>query len=232
MNKMKYFLLLAVCTIAMGGMTSCLGSNDDESFDSRLTEEELSAYLTKLSGQYSGKLMFYYRGLNKAGTRDSMMLDSIENIRWVISRDSTIVIDNFPERVYNNAITGNADFRKILENAPEKQLVCHYSPYKGLTPNKIVDYGFFSLPNGTLKNNAMYTKTQITGEDNKQYEVEYGYVTYFTDGYYAYQANGYLSATYDIDFMLVMKDIQCPGVQGFTTEVFPILLKGAKIYTE
>ena len=228
---MKHLLLLAVCAMAMGGMTSCLGSDDDEGFDSRFTQEELNTYLAKLSGTYSGKLMFYYRGLNAEGTSDSLMLDSIENIKWTINRDSTIVIENFPDSIYNNAITGNSDFRKILANAPEKQLVCRYSPYKGLTQANTVDYGFFVLPDGTTKNNAVYTKTQIQGEDGKLYEVEYGYVTYFVSGYYAYQANGYLSATGDLNFMILMKDIQCPGTQGFMTEGYPVLLKGTKTST-
>ena len=230
MNKMKHLLLSAICAIAMGSMTSCLGSDDDD-FDSTFTAEELSTYLTRLSGTYSGKLMFYHRGLNKAGTRDSMMLDSIENVRWTVRRDSTITIDNFPDSIYNNAITGNADFRKILAAAPTKQLTCRFSPYKGRTQSNTVDYGFFVLPDGTVKNNAMYVKNQIEGEDgSKQYEVEYGYVTYYSDGYYSYyQANGYLSPTYNLDFMLIMSDIKCAGTSGFTTEGFPVLLKGLKM---
>ena len=225
---MKHVLLFAVCAIAMGGMTSCLGSDDDEGFDSRFTQEELNTYLTKLSGTYHGKLMFNYRGHTKGGLRDSLILDSIENISWTVNRDSTIVIENFPDSIYNNAITGNSDFRKILANAPERRLSCRYSPYKGLNQFNIVDYGFFVLPDGTTKNNAVYTKTQIPGEDGKQYEVEYGYVTYFINDYYAYQANGYLSTTGNLNFMILMKDIQCPSTQSFTTEGYPVLLKGTK----
>lgn len=230
MNKKKYLLSLVLCTMMTGFTTSCLGS-DDESVDNSFTEEELSTYLTKLSGTYSGKLMFYHRGLNKAGQRDSMMLDSIENLRWTINRDSTIVIDNFPDSIYNNAITGNSDFRKILANAPERQLTCHYSPYKGRTQSNTVDYGFFVLPDGTVKNNAMYVKSLITEEGtDKQHEVEFGYVSYYNDGYYTYyQATGYLSSTYNINFMLIMSNIQCAGVPSFTTEGYPILLKGSKM---
>ena len=236
MNKMKCLLLLALCAMATGSMTSCLNS-DDDGFDSRFTEEELSTYLTRLSGIYVGKLMFYHNGQNKAGTRDSMMLDSIENVRWRIARDSTIVIDNFPDSIYNNAITGNSDFRKILVNAPEKMLKCKYTPYKGLTQNNTVAYGFWVLPDGTVKNNAngnaMYTTTQITEEDDKQYDVEYGYVTNapsYIEGFYSYyQATGYLSATNNINFLLIMADIKCPGTQSFTTETYLVLLKGRKL---
>ena len=229
MNNMKCLLLSALCTMATGVMTSCL-SSDDDGFDSRFTEEELNTYLTSLKGTYGGKLMFYHRGQNKAGTKDSLMLDSIENVRWTITRDSTIVIDNFPDSIYNNAVTGNSDFRKVLANAPERQLKCTYSPYKGLTQSSTVAYGFWVLPEGTVKNNVMYTTTQITEEDGKQYDVEYGYVTYYTNNYYVYQANGYLSPlTNNIDFMLIMTDIKCPGTQSFTTEAYPILLKGTKM---
>lgn len=228
MNKMKYLLLLAVCAMTTGFMTSCLNSNSD-SFNNTFTEEELNAYLTKLQGTYSGKLMFYHRGKNQAG-KDSMMLDSIEGMRWVIRKDSTITIDNFPDSIYNNAITRNDDFRKVLASAPERQLVCNFGPFKGLTQNNTVDYGFFVLPDGTTKDNAAFVKNQITDENGKQYDVEYGYVTFYNDNYYTYyQADGYLSSTYNISFMLILKDIKCPSTQ-FTTEVYPILFKGIKSY--
>ena len=233
---MKYLLLLALCTMATGFMTSCLNS-DDNGFDSKFTEEELSEYLTRLNGTYSGKLMFYHRGTNKAGTQDSMLLDSIEYVRWTIRRDSTIVIDDFPDSIYNNAITGNSDFRAVLAEAPARQLKCTYAPYKGLTQDNVVDYGFYVLPEGTVKNvessngsiggSAMYNETQIT-DGNKTYNVEYGYVTYAIDGYYSYQANGYLKKNNDLDFMLIMKDVKCQDTQSFTTTLYPILLKGTK----
>ena len=231
MKKMKYLLLLAACTVATGSMTSCLNS-DDNDFDSSFTEEELNTYLTKLSGTYLGKLMFYHRGQTKNGLRDSMMLDSIENVTWMIRRDSTIVIDNFPDSIYNNAVTGNSDFRKVLAGAPSQTITCRYSPYKGRTQSNTVDYGFIALPDGTVKNNAVYVENKFTDEDNtREYNVEYGYVTYYSNGYNTYyQSNGYLSSTYNIDFMLIMKDVQCAGVQSFTTEVYPILLKGVKMW--
>lgn len=229
MNKMKYLLLLAVCVMATSFMTSCL-SSDGESFDSRLTQEELSKYLTRLEGRYSGKLMFYHRGRNKAGTQDSMMLDSIENMRWTIKRDSTIIIEDFPDSIYNNAITGNSDFRKILTNAPERQeLKCYYSPFKFKTGSTI-DYAFFVLPDGTNKSSAVYTQSQIEDEDGKQYDVEYGYVTYCNDNYYYYQADGYLSPTGSISMYLIMNDVKCQGMQGFQTKVYQVLLKGMKWY--
>ena len=230
MNKMKYLLLMAACVMATSFMTSCLNS-DGESFDSRFTEEELNTYLTRLQGTYSGKLMFQYRGRNKADTSDSLMLDSIEGMRWVIRKDSTITIDNFPENIYNNAITGNSDFRNILSKAQERTLVCNFAPYKGLTQNNVIDYGFFVLPDGDNKNNkAVYTKSQIIDEEGKEYNVEYGYVTYYRDEYFYYQADGYLSSTGNMSFMLIMTDIQCPGTQSFTTNIYPILLKGTKLY--
>lgn len=232
MNKMKYLLLLAVCAMATGFMTSCL-SSDDSSFNSKFTEEELNKYLGRLEGTYRGKLMFYERGLDKNG-KDSMMLDSIESMTWTVTRDSTITILSFPESIYNNAIkstgTQAADFRKVLENAPEKDLVCNYAPYKGLTQNNTVDYGFFVLPQGTATSSAVYTKTQITDNADKQYNIEYGYTTYVNDNYLYYQADGYLAATGYMSFMLIMKDVKCTEVSGFTTEVYPILLKGSKLY--
>lgn len=229
MNKMKYLLLLAVCAMATGFMTSCLGS-DGESFDSRLTEEELSTYLRNLKGEYSGKLMFYHRGQNKAGTQDSMMLDSIKNMRWTINPDSTIIIKNFPDSIYNNAITRNADFRKVLAKAPKREnLKCYYSPFRFKTQNGTIDYAFYVLPDGTNKYNAVYTQSQITDDDNKQYDVEYGYVTYCYDERYIYQADGYLSKTGDMSFYIVMNDIKCSGVV-FDKTVYQILLKGEKLY--
>lgn len=228
---MKYLLLFAVCAMATGFMTSCLGS-DGESFDSRLTEEELSTYLRNLKGEYSGKLMFFHRGQNKAGTQDSMMLDSIKNMRWTINPDSTIIIKNFPDSIYNNAITRNADFRKVLAKAPKREnLKCYYSPFRFKTQNGTIDYAFYILPDGTQGTNAVYTQSQITDDDNdKQYNVEYGYTTYCNDGYYYYQADGYQSKTGDINFYLIMRDIKCSGVSGFQTNVYQILLKGEKLY--
>lgn len=232
MNKMKCFLLLAVCAVATGFMSSCL-SSDDDGFDSTFTQEELSMYLNRLSGEYNGKLMFYHRGQNKAGTRDSTVLDSIENVRWTIGRDSTIIIENFPDSIYNNAITGNSDFRNVLANAQARQLKCNYAPYKARSQSGDAAYGFFVLPEGEIKNNACYTTNQITIEDDKQYDVEYGYVTNapsYIEGFYSYyQATGYLSATNNINFLLIMADIKCPGTQSFTTETYLVLLKGRKL---
>ena len=229
MKKMKSLLLLALCTMATGFMSSCLGS-DDDGFDNRFTEEELSTYLNRLNGEYSGKVLFYYRGRNKVDTRDSMMLDSIENMRWTINRDSTIIIKNFPDNIYHNAITGNSDFRNVLASAPARELKCSYAPYKARTQSGAADYGFLVLPDGTVKDNARYTTNQIETADGKKYDVEYGYVTYHSDGYYSYyQANGYLTTTNAIDFMLIMTDIQCPGTQSFRTEAYPVLLKGRKM---
>ena len=226
---MKCLLLLAACAVATGVMTSCLNSDDDE-FDSKLTAEELSTYLTRLNGTYSGKLLYYRRGLDR-NERDSMILDSVDHVSWAIRRDSTIIINDFPDSIYNNAITGNADLRKVLATAPSKTLTCTYTPYKGRTQDNTVDYGFYVIPKGTIKSNymssAMYTETQITDEDGKQYEVNYGYV-YIDENRY-YQANGYLSSSNYMDFMLVMTDIKCPG-EYFMTQVFPVLLKGQKMY--
>lgn len=228
MNKMKYLLLLAICAIATGTMTSCLDS-DDNSADYTFTQEELTTYLTRLSGTYQGKLMYYQRGRNKANTQDSLQLDSIENISWRINRDSTMTIVNFPDSIYNNAITGNSDFRKVLAQAPSKTMTCRYAPYKYRTMNNTIDYGFYTLPDGKAETTSIYTENKFT-VDGKEYNVNYGYGSsgYFANSYYT--SSGYQYSNGYIEIIYVINDIKCTDAQSFTTNTMPIALKGNKLY--
>lgn len=225
MNKMKYLLLLAICAIATGTMTSCLDSEDDSS-DYTFTPEELSAYLTRISGTYQGKLMYYrYCGQNKAG-EDSLKLDSIENMSWRINRDSTIVIANFPDSIYHNSIRGNVDFRKVLSKAPSQKLECTYAPYKGKTQNGAIDYWFQTLPDGKTENNRRYVENKYS-VDGKEYSVNYGYV--LQD--YNYASTGYMNNSGYMEILYIMNDIKCSEAESFTVpQSMYVLLKGNKLY--
>lgn len=228
MNKMKYLLLLAICAIATGTMTSCLDS-DDNSGDYTFTQEELNTYLTRLSGTYQGKLKYFrYCGRNKANTKDSLSLDSIMNIIWRVNRDSTITIANFPDSIYNNSIKGNADFRKILAKAPAQQtLKCLYSPYKGYNGGTI-DYGFYTLPAGKAENNHIYIENKYP-VDGKEYTIRYGY-TMQSSYFGRLLSSGYADKKGNMEILYIMDDVKCLGESGFTMLPMRILLTGNKIY--
>lgn len=231
MKKMKYLLLVAVCLIATNVMTSCLNDGDD--FDYSMTQEEVNAYLTRLSGTYTGKMYFVYRGRNKAGTADSAIVDSIQNMTWRFNRDSTMTIANFPDSVYNNAIKGNNDVRKILKQASKRQLNCYYAPYKGKDMTGAADYGFYIIAKSDTEgsnNNYVYTKSEITA-DGKSYTAKYGYTSYIADGYTRIDATGYQSKDgKNIEFSLLVGKVECNNVESFTSEGYRVRFVGEKLY--
>lgn len=228
---MKNLLLLVMCLIATSAVTSCLDSDGDD-FNYKMTPEEESAYLTRLSGTYSGKLLFMRRGRNKAGTQDSMIRDSIKNMSWSIHRDSTITIANFPDSIFNNMVTGNNDVRKILKQAPNRTLSCYYAPYKGKDQTGAADYGFSVIAKPDSKETGdtyAYTQSKFT-VDGTEYTARYGFASYIQDGYYRTEALGYLSKSGDLDFYLLVGKVECNNVQSFTSNSYAIMFSGHRMY--
>lgn len=233
MNKMKNLLLVAMCMIATSAVTSCLDS-DGDSKDYTMTAEEETAYLTRLSGTYSGKMLFYHRGRNKAGTQDSMIRDSVMNMTWRINRDSTASVINFPDSIFNNAVKGNTDVRKILKKAPIRPtLSLIFAPYKYYDRTGAADYGFYILPKADVdEKNTQYAYTQSKFTvDNKDYTAKYGYASYLSDGYYRYEAVGYQSKNGAIEFQLLVGKVECNNVESFTNDpVYLVYFTGNKLY--
>lgn len=224
MNKMKNLLLVAMCLIATSAVTSCLNS-DDDSLDPRLTAEEETAYLYRLSGTYTGKMFYTHNGRTKDGTKDSTYRDSIKNICWVINSDSTIIIKDFPDSIYNNAIRNNADLRKIMEKAPKRDLKCTFAPYR-YNSNGVIDYAFQLLPKteSTESSQYAYTKNEFMVDDTK-YTMQYGYAIY----YGGVSSMGYQPKTgYTIEFQLLLADIKCTPSQQLTIAPDWIYFKGSK----
>lgn len=230
MKKMKTLLLAAICLVATNVMTSCLNDSGDD-FDYTMTPEEETAYLTRLSGNYTGKMYFAYRGRNKAGTADSAIVDSIP-MAWRFNRDSTMTIANFPDSVYNNMVKGNTDVRKILKHAPNRQLTCYYAPYKGKGLDGAADYGFYIIAKRDVDDsNTNYAYTQsVFSVDGKEYTAKYGYVSYLIDGYARIEAAGYQSRDGKIEFSLLIGKLECNNVESFTSEAYRVRFVGEKLY--
>lgn len=233
MNKMKNLLLAAICLIATSTVTSCLDS-DGDSKDYTMTPEETATYLTRLSGTYTGKMLFHYRGRKKYVQQDSMMRDSIMNMTWRINRDSTITIANFPDSIFNNAITGNNDLRNILKKAPTRPtLNCIFAPYKFYNNAGTADYAFQILPKAEVdEKNTQYAYTQSQfSVDNKDYTAKYGYALNLYDGYYQYQSYGYQTKNGEIEIVLCVGDVKCTNTSGgHTTVPYQVLFSGIKMY--
>lgn len=233
MNKMKNLLLAAMCLIATSAVTSCL-DNDGDSKDYTMTPEETAAYLTRLSGTYTGKMLFRHRGRTKDNKQDSLILDSIMNMAWRINRDSTMAIANFPDSIFNNAVTGNNDMRNILKQAPNRPtLNCRFAPYKFYNNSGAADYAFQFLPNSEVdeKNTQyVYTQSKFT-VDGKDYTAQYGYALNLYDSYYQYTSYGYQAKNGEIEFMLLVGDVKCTNTSGgHTTVPYQVLFSGVKLY--
>lgn len=231
MKKMKTLLLVAICLVATNMMTSCLNDSGDD-FDYKMTPEEETAYLTRLSGTYTGKMYFAYRGRNKAGTADSAIVDSIQGMMWRFNRDSTMTISNFPDSVFNNTIRGNNDVRKILKQAPNRPVqTCYFAPYKGKDMNGLADYGFYIIAKPDVDDKGTYAYTQsIFSVDGKEYTAKYGYTSYIADGYSRIDAAGYQSKDGKIEFSLLVGKVECNNVESFTSEAYSLRFVGEKMY--
>lgn len=230
MNKMKYLLLIVICTIVAGTVTSCLSNDDNNYVDNRMTQEEWNIYKMRIVGQYYGKLKYIRQCRTYDNKKDSTKVDSIQQIHWSVNADSTITITNFPDSIYNQSITGNSDFQKVLAKAPTQPLKCLYLPYKGTTATGTTDYGFYIVADGKWENPYYYVERKFS-VDEKTYTVNYGYVesAYDASGYIC-TSTGYVDKNGNANIMLMMKHIKCNDVPSFTSNLSLIKLEGQKIY--
>ena len=225
MKTIKNLMLAAICLIATNAMTSCLNS-DDDSIDPTLTEEEQTAYLTRLCGTYTGEMTYTCTIPAEDGKQLKTFRNTIKDMVWRVNSDKTITVTNFPDSIYNNAIRGNANLEKIMENAPEKDLKCEFAPYKYKNDKGTIDYAFQLLPKteSTESSQYAYTKNEFMVDDAK-YTMQFGYALYYGGA----SSMGYQSKTdYTMEFQLVLADIKCTPVQQFQTVPDLIYFKGSK----
>lgn len=227
MKTIKNLMLAAICLIATSAMTSCLNS-DDDSIDPTLTEEEQTAYLTRLCGTYTGEMTYTCTDPTELGKEVKTYSNTIKNMRWVVNSDKTITIYDFPDSIYNNSIIYNEELRhKVKDNAPAKDLKCEYATYR-YNDNGTIKYAFQLLPKKEVENPQFaYTKSAFT-VDGTDYAMQFGYVLYYGNA----QSFGLIEQkTGELQFQLILADIQCtpkPEKQ-FKTMPNGIVFKGHRM---
>lgn len=131
MKKFRTSFLAVACAIfTMGGLSSCLGDGDGNSYKGMTPAEKHQACLD-VSGSYSGKIFFK----NSAATNTSKT-DSTDMSLTVI--DSTLTIRNFPVRVLSEYVTGAAAKATLAQagDIEVKGRVSYYQMYSSTTASK------------------------------------------------------------------------------------------------
>lgn len=98
MKKIKNIFLTAMCClVAAVSFTSCI-DNEDYSIDDATYKQ----YMTQMSGQYSGKVRFFYAKNTNTGVI-AEKYDSTSTY-WSVRTDSTVTLYNFPVSKLDSAI--------------------------------------------------------------------------------------------------------------------------------
>lgn len=113
MKQLKLAIIALGCIAALS-LSSCLSDNNDS--DQGLTPAEIGQCLAATRGNYQGKI--YYQAQNPDNLND--VIDTL-NIRWTVTADTTVIVQEFPAAVAAANIKGNNDELKeaLLEADPQ-----------------------------------------------------------------------------------------------------------------
>lgn len=104
------------CCLAAMSITSCM--NDDDDDNRSLSKEEKAQCLMAVKGNYSGNLI--YAAKNEKNVKD--VTDTLA-VKWSITNDSTMTIDNFPAELLTENIT-DTTMKKALATAAAQSITC------------------------------------------------------------------------------------------------------------
>lgn len=136
MKKIKNILSLLFLGLAVSmTMVSCLDDNDDNS-SKGLTDEQKQNYALLMSGDYTGKLYYFDKNIDKSN--DKNQTDSIVgyNVRYNFP-DMSIEMNDFPARLLFKQLSG---YDELKEAAKDKtvDIKLGYEPYDA--KNSVVSF--------------------------------------------------------------------------------------------
>lgn len=115
-------ILLALGLVAVMGLTSCLGDNDND--NQGLTRQEIAQCFNAIKGNYTGKLLCE---VNNPNNRNDYT-DTLD-IAWSITADTIVVINQFPQAVFIDRI-GDVPLREAIAEAAPAQFKAGIGFYK------------------------------------------------------------------------------------------------------
>lgn len=134
MKQLKFAILALGCIAALS-LTSCLGDDNDN--NQGLTPAEVGQCLTATKGSYQGKI--YYQATNPENINDA--IDTLD-VRWTVTADTTLIVQEFPAAVAAANIKGNNDELKeaLLEADPQP-----LNAYLGFYENDPISFLLYPL---------------------------------------------------------------------------------------
>lgn len=185
MARLKNLMMACLGFVAMAmSLASCI-NNDDNTLDSATQKQ----YQTTMSGQYQGKVRFYYpKTSNYTGETVYQKYDSIST-SWYVNNDSTFVFDAFPIHMLDSAVvvdksyTGDEaeKYRSLSkaisdlgESDPMVTLKCqYYIPSSGYVSNTAYNFiaGGYTITKNISFNGASHTVYFVFGQGPGAYVV-------------------------------------------------------------
>ena len=126
MKKLSIFTL-ALLTVSALMLTSCLGSNDGDSY---ITPEEQHSAFLAASGSYTGDCIFMKAG--SATEKDSA------DVSWSLVTDSTLTIQNFPLKPLAENVS-NTELKEAMEKLSDTTLDCYIGFYQSNPPTLLIN---------------------------------------------------------------------------------------------
>ncbi len=126
MKKLKELLPLTIIAFLLSvSMASCINNDDDTS---GLNDTEKKNCITKMSGNYQGKIYYFDKNIDK--TQYPNQTDSIENAAVRFSYpESAFVIEDFPVKLFFKQISNHDDLKTAAEEYGETDIKVTYTPY-------------------------------------------------------------------------------------------------------
>ena len=114
-NLKKILFFAAYCVIAGTALTSCLDSDGGNYLTTReMTSAEKSRYIAEISGMYSGMVVHTYLRNERA------YADTVRNVDWIISRDSTLEISDLPDAIFWRYMKSGDAITEATKNSTSK----------------------------------------------------------------------------------------------------------------
>ena len=125
MNRLKHLFLALLCIgMAATSLTSCLSNDDNGNGYTPPTTLQKDMAIAATAGTYDGKIAYM-------PSRSALAADTAK-VSYSVS-DSTLVMGNFPLKVFNSYVT-DENVRTLLTNAPLQSLTFNlhlYAVYNG-----------------------------------------------------------------------------------------------------
>lgn len=215
MKRTTRILALMSIVICAIGMTSCLGSDDDNN-SNVLTPEEVKGYLMTMNGSYKGKILMDYQ---VAPYETKTERDSVMEAPVYVSAADTLIRMDFPTHLLAHVITGQPQLKEAVAETEDIPLELRILLTKSNNEKYIL---FYPIPSHVLKFNVFM--------DGKTHFVTLTFATTLAHIYNTFYSQGeYVKADGTLAFYILPYAMTLDETTTVSITSSPMLFLGQKL---